>query len=108
MTASSDQALVALIERARGGDTRAFEDLARREERALYRHALRIVGVPSDAEDVVQDAFLSAWRSIRSFEGASFRAWLLRIATNRSLDLLRARKRRPELPLEPPSEDDDV
>ncbi len=95
-----------LIDRARAGDTRAFEDLARREERALYRHAHRIVGTSSDAEDVVQDAFLSAWRSIASFEGSSFRAWLFRIATNRALDMLRARKRRPELPLEPPTDDD--
>jgi len=95
-----------LIERARAGDTRAFEDLARREERALYRHALRIVGTTADAEDVVQDALFSAWRSIASFQGVSFRAWLFRIATNRALDRLRSRKRRPELPLDPPDDDD--
>jgi RNA polymerase sigma-70 factor (ECF subfamily) len=95
-----------LIERARAGDTRAFEDLARREERALYRHALRIVGTTSDAEDVVQDALFSAWRSIASFQGLSFRAWLFRIATNRALDQLRSRKRRPELPLDPPEDDE--
>lgn len=96
-----------LIDRARRGDTRAFEDLARQEERALYRHALRIVGTASDAEDVVQDALFSAWRSIASFQGVSFRAWLFRIVTNRALDQLRSRKRRPELPLDPP-EDEDV
>jgi RNA polymerase sigma-70 factor (ECF subfamily) len=95
-----------LIERARAGDTRAFEDLAQREERALYRHALRIVGTTADAEDVVQDALFSAWRSIASFQGLSFRAWLFRIATNRALDHLRSRKRRPELPLDPPADDD--
>jgi RNA polymerase sigma-70 factor (ECF subfamily) len=105
LTQESDVQL--LIERARTGDARAFEHLARREERALYRHALRIVGTTSDAEDVVQDALFSAWRSIASFQGLSFRAWLFRIATNRALDHLRSRKRRPELPLEPP-EDDDV
>ena len=107
MSAESASEIQLLIERARAGDTRAFEDLARREERALYRHALRIVGTTSDAEDVVQDALFSAWRSIASFQGLSFRAWLFRIATNRALDHLRARKRRPELPLDPP-EDDDV
>jgi len=96
----------ALVERARAGDTRAFEGLAQREERALYRHALRIVGTTADAEDVVQDALFSAWRSIASFQGLSFRAWLFRIATNRALDHLRSRKRRPELPLEPPEDDD--
>lgn len=107
MSAAPESDIELLIERARGGDTRAFEDLARREERALYRHALRIVGTTADAEDVVQDALFSAWRSIASFQGLSFRAWLFRIATNRALDQLRSRKRRPELPLEPP-EDDDV
>ena len=107
MSGTAESEIQLLIERARGGDTRAFEDLARREERALYRHALRIVGTTTDAEDVVQDALFSAWRSISSFQGLSFRAWLFRIATNRALDHLRSRKRRPELPLEPP-EDDDV
>jgi len=101
-----DSEIQLLIERARRGDTRAFEDLARREERALYRHALRIVGTASDAEDIVQDALFSAWRSIASFQGLSFRAWLFRIATNRALDQLRSRKRRPELPLDPPDDDD--
>lgn len=95
-----------VIERARGGDGRAFEELARAEERALYRHAARIVGPGADAEDVVQDALFSAWRSIASFEGTSFRAWLFRIVTNRALDRVRARKRRPELPLEPPDDQD--
>ena len=99
--------MAALIERARAGDGRAFEELAQRDERALYRHAARIVGPGADAEDVVQDSFISAWRSIRSFEGASFRAWLFRIVTNRALDRLRAAKRRAELPLEP-SEDEEA
>jgi RNA polymerase sigma-70 factor (ECF subfamily) len=107
MKSSSDAELVALIERARSGDPRAFDDLARREERALYRHAARIVGPGADAEDVVQDAFLSAWKSIRSFEGTSFRAWLFRIVTNRALDKVRSRKRRAELPLEP-ADDEEV
>jgi RNA polymerase sigma-70 factor (ECF subfamily) len=106
LSGASESELELLVERARRGDTRAFEDLARREERALYRHALRIVGTTSDAEDVVQDALFSAWRSIASFQGLSFRAWLFRIATNRALDHLRSRKRRPELPLDPPEEDD--
>jgi RNA polymerase sigma-70 factor (ECF subfamily) len=106
LSSASESEIQLLIERARAGDTRAFEDLARREERALYRHALRIVGTTSDAEDVVQDALVSAWRSIASFQGVSFRAWLFRIATNRALDQLRSRKRRPELPLDPPDDDE--
>ena len=95
-----------LIARARRGDGGAFEALARTEERALYRHAARIVGAGPDAEDVVQDALLSAWRSMSSFEGTSFRAWLFRIVTNRCLDRIRARRRRPELPLDPPDEEE--
>jgi RNA polymerase sigma-70 factor (ECF subfamily) len=96
----------ALLERARRGDARAFEQLAREIERPLYRHAARMLG-PDDAEDAVQDALLSAWKSLASFEGTSFRAWIFRIVTNRALDKLRARKRRPELPLDPPTENDD-
>jgi RNA polymerase sigma-70 factor (ECF subfamily) len=91
-----------LLQRARAGDGRAFEELAREAEVGLYRHVLRIVGTPEEAEDVVQDAFISAWRSLAAFQGGSFRAWLFRIATNRSIDLIRARRRRGELPLEPP------
>lgn len=96
-----------LLRRARAGDGRAFEDLAREVEAGLYRHVLRIVGSPHEAEDVVQEALFSAWRSLSAFQGGSFRAWLFRIATNRSIDLIRARRRRGELPLEPP-EDEEV
>ena len=96
----------ALLDRARRGDARAFEQLAREIERPLYRHAARMLG-HDDAEDAVQDALLSAWKSLASFEGTSFRAWVFRIVTNRALDKLRARKRRPELPLDPPTDDDE-
>jgi RNA polymerase sigma-70 factor, ECF subfamily len=97
----------ALVDRARRGDPRAFEELARTLERPLYRHALRMVGRDVDAEDVVQDAMLSAWRSLSSFQGTSFRAWVFRIVTNRALDRLRSRRRHPELPLDPPADADD-
>jgi RNA polymerase sigma-70 factor (ECF subfamily) len=93
------------LERARGGDARAFDSLARAHERALYSHVARILGPGPDAEDVVQDAFVSAWRSMRGFEGTSFKAWLFRIARNRAIDVIRAQKRRAELPLDPPDDD---
>jgi RNA polymerase sigma-70 factor (ECF subfamily) len=93
-----------LVARARRGDGRAFETLAAQHETSLYRHVLRIVAQASDAEDVVQEAFISAWRSMGAFQGGSFRAWLFRIATNRAIDLIRARRRRGELPLEPPED----
>src|SRR2546428_6035645 len=106
MKGAASEASARLGERARQGDARAFEQLAREVERPLYRHAMRMVG-QDDAEDVVQDALLSAWRSLSSFEGSSFRAWIFRIATNRALDRLRSRRRHPELPLDPPGESDD-
>src|SRR5207245_9043498 len=108
MRNASDEASAELLDRARGGEARAFEDLARAVERPLYRHALRMLATACDAEDVVQDALLSAWKSLSSFEGASFRAWIFRITTNRALDRLRARKRRPELPLDPPADDEEA
>jgi len=97
-------ASAALLDRARRGEGRAFEDLARGLEGPLFRHVLRILGTSADAEDVVQDAMVSAWRSMSSFEGGSFRAWIFRIATNRAIDVVRARRRRGELPLEPPED----
>src|SRR3989449_8949003 len=107
MKGVSAEASALLVERARHGDARAFEQLARDVERPLYRHAVRMVG-QADAEDVVQDALLAAWRSLTSFEGSSFRAWIFRIATNRALDRLRSRKRHPELPLDPPADDAEI
>src|SRR5437899_10283213 len=89
-----------LIDRARRGDSLAFEQLALEIERPLYRHAARMLG-HDDAEDVVQDALLSAWKSMASFEGTSFRAWVFRIVNNRALDRLRSRKSIPTPPLEP-------
>lgn len=103
---ADDQA--SLVTRARSGDGRAFEELAALEQAALYRHVARVVSNTADAEDVVQEAFISAWRAIGAFEGTSFRAWLFRIATNRAIDLLRSRRRRGELPLDPPLENDET
>lgn len=97
----SKQASDARIEKARRGDARAFEALLAEHAERVYAHVARILGTGPEAEDVVQDACISAWRSIASFEGTSFRAWLFRIATNRAIDVVRARRRRGELPLEP-------
>ena len=93
------------LDRARRGDARAFDSLARAHERALYSHVARILGPGADAEDVVQDALVSAWRSLASFEGTSFKAWLFRIARNRAIDVIRAQRRRGELPLDPPDDE---
>ena len=90
----------ATLARARGGDDEAFRALTEPHRRELQRHCYRIVGSVQDAEDLVQEALLAAWRGLEAFEGrSSLRAWLHRIATNHCLDALRARSRRPrELP----------
>lgn len=89
---------------AREGDEDAFGQLAGHLRRELQVHCYRTLGSLQDAEEVVQDTMLAAWRGLDGFEGrASVRSWLYRIATNRSLNALRDRGRRlPELP--PPPE----
>jgi RNA polymerase sigma-70 factor (ECF subfamily) len=73
-----------------------FEELAERFRPELQLHCYRILGSVQDAEDLVQETLLAAWRSLDDFEGrASVRTWLYRIATNRCLNALRDRGRRP-------------
>ncbi|HEX6698876.1 MAG TPA: sigma-70 family RNA polymerase sigma factor [Solirubrobacteraceae bacterium] len=86
----------AVLARARAGDEAAFRELTEAHRRALQLHCYRILGSLHDAEDMVQETLLAAWRSLETFEGrASVRSWLYRIATNRCLNALRARSRRP-------------
>jgi RNA polymerase sigma-70 factor, ECF subfamily len=86
-----------MLARARAGDEDAFRELTERYRRELQLHIYRIVGSTQDAEDLLQETLLAAWRGLEQFEGrASVRAWLYRIATNRSLDALRASRRRAE------------
>jgi RNA polymerase sigma-70 factor, ECF subfamily len=88
----SDAAEVA---RARGGDSEAFRLLVERHSRSVYKVAYRLTGRAEDAEDVVQETFLKAFRQLDRFEErASFGTWLHRIAWNCSVDLLRARPKR--------------
>jgi RNA polymerase sigma-70 factor, ECF subfamily len=90
----SDRAFVA---RARSGDGDAFRALVERHSRSLFRLAFRMTGNQQDAEDVVQESFLRAYRQLDKFdERASFGTWLYRIVTNCALDTVRARKRRSE------------
>ena len=90
----------ALLEAARGGDEGAFERLVEPYRRELHAHCYRLLGSLHDAEDALQDAMLRVWRGLGSFsERGSLRAWLYRIATNASLDIVARRKRR-LLPLE--------
>src|SRR4051812_17871310 len=88
----TDAATVAL---ARDGDSEAFRALVERHSRAVYRLAHRMTGSPQDAEDVVQETFLKAYRQLSRFESrANFGTWLHRIAVNCSIDLIRSRPHR--------------
>jgi len=91
---SNDETAVA---RARAGDADAFRVLVERHSRPLFRLAFRMTGNEQDAEDIVQESMLRAYKQLGKFdERASFGTWLYRIAVNCSLDLVRARKRRME------------
>ncbi len=93
MTSATEQ----ILARARAGDGGAFRELTDPYRRELQLHVYRIVGSAQDAEDLLQETLLAAWRGLEQFQGrASVRAWLYRIATNRSLDALRASQRCPE------------
>jgi RNA polymerase sigma-70 factor (TIGR02960 family) len=85
------------LERAQAGDEDAFRELTDPYRRELQVHIYRIVGSAQDAEDLLQETLLAAWRGLDRYEArASIRAWLYRIATNRALDALRATRRRPD------------
>jgi RNA polymerase sigma-70 factor (TIGR02960 family) len=103
---------VELLARARDGDGEAFRELVEPYRRELQVHCYRLLGSVQDAEDLLQDTMLAAWRGIGGYEErASLRTWLYRIATNRCLNALRAGARRPpgyadyrqEVPLPEPS-----
>jgi RNA polymerase sigma-70 factor (ECF subfamily) len=84
----------ATIAQVRQGDTVAFRVLVERHSRAIFRLAYRMTGNEQDAEDVVQETFLKAFRQIHRFElRSSFKTWLYRIAVNCSTDVLRQRPR---------------
>ncbi len=88
-----------LVGRSVSGDDQAFAVLVRRYQSPLFRHAWRLTQDRRTAEDVVQEAFVTAWRRLPTLDRAeSFRSWLYQITTRRSIDAVRAR--RPEQPLD--------
>jgi RNA polymerase sigma-70 factor (ECF subfamily) len=92
-----EDADAALIQRAKVGDTDAFRALVERHSRSVFRLAFRMTGNEFDAEDVVQETFLRAYRQLGNYESkASFGTWVYRIAANYALDLIRSRKRHEE------------
>lgn len=94
----SDEELVA---RSKARDFDAFEELVTRHEDRVYRLAMRMMRNESDAQEVLQESLMSAWRSLPTFEGkAQFGSWLYRIAANAALMMLRSRRRHPQISVE--------
>jgi RNA polymerase sigma-70 factor (ECF subfamily) len=96
-----------LARAAQKGDLEAFNQLVLLYQELAFNLAYRILSDGAAAEDATQVAFLSAYRSLRSYRGGSFRAWLLRMVTNTCYDELRRRKRHPTTPLLPVIEEQD-
>lgn len=86
-----------LVQRARGGDSRAFEGLYREHSGRVYGLCLRLVGDKASAEDFTQETFINAWRALPRFEArSSFKTWLHRIAVNVVMHKRRRRSSREE------------
>jgi RNA polymerase sigma-70 factor (ECF subfamily) len=87
--------VAAVLARARQGDSEAFRNLVERHSRRAFQLAFRITGNEQDAEDVVQESFIRAYRQLGRFEArAHFGTWLHRIVANCSVDLIRTRRGR--------------
>jgi RNA polymerase sigma factor (sigma-70 family) len=89
-----------LVERARGGDVRAYESLVRRYQDLAYRTAYLITGSPADAEDATQEGLVKAWHALDRFRSdAPFRPWLLTIVANEARNRRRSGRRQDDLAL---------
>ncbi|MBM3180644.1 MAG: sigma-70 family RNA polymerase sigma factor [Chloroflexi bacterium] len=95
----------ALINSAQNGDLDSFNTLILHYQDSVFNTAVHILGDDDLAQDAAQEAFISAFRSISSFRGGSFKAWIMRTVTNACYDELRRQKRRPTTPLEPETSD---
>ncbi len=83
------------VSRLQSGDPTAYEELIEQYAELVFRAAYRVLGNEQDAEDAMQETFLTVYRRIGQFRGESkFSSWLYRVATNAALDLLRSRKRK--------------
>jgi RNA polymerase sigma-70 factor, ECF subfamily len=89
-----------LIANARGGDLESFNQIVDRYQTLVFRVCLRILRDSGRAEDATQDTFIKAYSAIDQYHGGSFKSWVIRIATNRCYDMIRAERRRPAASLE--------
>jgi RNA polymerase sigma-70 factor, ECF subfamily len=98
-----------LIRAGQRGDAQAVETLFRRYQRPLFQTALRVLGNAEDAEDALQDGYLSAYRNLKRFEGRSqFSTWLTRIVINAALMRRRSAKSRPAVSLDDSPREDEL
>lgn len=89
-----------MIAAAQRGDVPSFNQLVRAYQSLVFHTAYRVLGDSDAASDATQDAFVNAYKNIKSFRGGSFKAWLLRIVTNACYDQLRAKQRKPTASLD--------
>ena len=94
-----------LVFNATNGNLDAFNQLVLDYQDIVYNHVYHLLGDPDWAEDVTQESFIKAYQKLDDFRGGSFRAWMLRIATNASYDLYRRASRHPTQPLYPVNDD---
>ncbi len=97
-----------LIQAAKENDLDAFNQLVLKYQQNVYNVALRILDDLDEADDVTQQAFISAYQHIRTFKSGSFQAWILRIVTNKCYDILRHSQRHPTQSIEGENEDLDT
>jgi len=94
-----------LVFNATNGNLDAFNQLVLDYQDIVYNHVYHLLGDPDRAEDVTQESFIKAYQKLDDYRGGSFRAWVLRIATNASYDLYRRASRHPTQPLYPVTDD---
>ena len=89
-----------LVERARHGDLRAYDDLVKRYQERIYATIYHMTANHEDANDLAQESFVKAYQALKSFKGgSSFYTWLYRIAVNKTINFLKQRKNRQHMSL---------
>ncbi len=98
---------ITLILEAKKGDLFAYNELVLAYQKPVFNLALRMLGDGYLAEDVTQEVFITAFANLGQFKGGSIKNWLLRSCANRCIDEIRKQKRRPQVPLQPATKEDE-